>query len=169
MAFVTGSSRYGATELVFWDADSGQLGTLGGNESANRRTPVFSPDGSWIAFEQSAQIYLIRSDGQGLPVNFSTGSGQHPVWHPDGASIFFIGQDGSIYRAAVDRTSRTSVELAMRLRSFRETFGLFPSADRILLPSPELVTGAQETETATSASDSSSTLTFVINWFQELQ
>jgi Tol biopolymer transport system component len=49
--------------------------------------PVWSPDGTWLAFEAQAAsadqggVWVVQADGQGEPAHMG---GRHPVWSPDG-------------------------------------------------------------------------------------
>ncbi len=61
---------------------------------ANDTSPIFSPDGKWIAFIREAgedqQLYIIPVNGGGARklTNISTGVSD-PLWSPDGKSIAF--------------------------------------------------------------------------------
>jgi len=50
--------------------------------------PVFSPDGTRIAFERNNAIYTINVDGTGDSLFVSNGS--EPTWSPDGTRIAFV-------------------------------------------------------------------------------
>ena len=61
------------------------------------RTPAWSPDGKWIAFESNRgnseglyAIYVIKNDGTSLrritPFELNA---NHPIWSPDGKEILF--------------------------------------------------------------------------------
>jgi WD40 repeat protein len=67
------------------------------------RTPIWSPDGSLIAFFwEKHGIHVIRPDGEGLRF---VGHGWHPSWSPDGMSIVYCGTAGDesgIYIAQAD-------------------------------------------------------------------
>lgn len=98
------SNRTGTQEIFVVDADAGapiQLTRLGRRSG----TPVFSPDGEWIAFASSEDdapgaIFVMRSDGTDLrqltePPQAGTSEEKptfndgHPKWAPDGKSIVF--------------------------------------------------------------------------------
>ncbi len=73
-----------ATKLTFFSDDGGLL-----------TDPVWSPDGTQVAFERKASylgvvgVYVVRSDGTSVqPVTVTT-DGQHPTWSPDGTRIAF--------------------------------------------------------------------------------
>ncbi|UCC75982.1 MAG: PD40 domain-containing protein [Anaerolineales bacterium] len=57
--------------------------------------PVWSPDGSWIAFSTEVEgrrdIYLMHADGTGLTLVTNTEdiNGFHPNWSPDGTQLVF--------------------------------------------------------------------------------
>jgi serine/threonine-protein kinase len=59
----------------------------------NERSPVFSPDGRWIAYQSDqtghAEIYVRPYPGPGPSWKVSTGSGHQPRWSSDGRRIFF--------------------------------------------------------------------------------
>lgn len=60
------------------------------------RTPWWSPDGKWIAFEsnrsgQGYAIYVAAPDGcRIIQLTDPALEGQHPKWSPDGKSIVFV-------------------------------------------------------------------------------
>ncbi|MCZ6480142.1 MAG: protein kinase [candidate division NC10 bacterium] len=59
--------------------------------------PMFSPDGSWIAFvsDQSGQfeVYVTPYPGPGGMMQISTGGGGRPLWAPNGRELFYRVQD----------------------------------------------------------------------------
>lgn len=98
------STRTGAQEIFILDVDDPtpkQLTRLDRSSS----TPVFSPDGDWIAFASSEEggpgaIYVMRSDGsdlrqvteppqEGTSEEKPTFNDGHPKWAPDGESLVF--------------------------------------------------------------------------------
>lgn len=54
-------------------------------------SPVFSPDGTKIAFASSGQICVMKRDGTAITqLTHTTADNSHPAYSPDGASIVFI-------------------------------------------------------------------------------
>jgi TolB protein len=60
-------------------------------------SPTWSPDGKWIAFSNTQNIWAIRPDGSGLhAITKLTSNGAfEPSWSPDGTTISFSGTTGS--------------------------------------------------------------------------
>ena len=55
-------------------------------------SPVFSPDGRWIAYasNQGGPLEVwVKPYPDGAPVQVSFGGGTAPRWHPDGKQLFF--------------------------------------------------------------------------------
>jgi Tol biopolymer transport system component len=85
------SSRNGFAHVFLMQTDGANPIELGGTPLVNSLTPVWSPDGTKIAFagegDTETDIYVMSSDGRGstkLPLQ-----GSHPTWSPDGQMIAF--------------------------------------------------------------------------------
>jgi len=169
LTYISGSNIFGSTTVEVRTMSTGEVVELTDRNPANRRNPTFSADGGRVAYEEDGQIYIQSSDGLGLPLNFSTGAAWHPVWDPTGDALFFFGNGGSILRGEADQSSRSSVKMVLTLSTYREAFDIFPTGDEIINASPLLAAGMLEFSDTSLRADSSSTLTFVLNWFEELK
>jgi serine/threonine-protein kinase len=67
--------------------------------SFNERSPRFSPDGHWLAYESDetgrSEIYVQPCPGPGRKTRISTDGGGLPVWARDGRELFYRGSDGT--------------------------------------------------------------------------
>jgi serine/threonine-protein kinase len=165
--YVVGSSLYGTTGLEVRSLVTGEVTRLTERRNANRRNPIFSPDNVRIAYEEDGQVYVRNVDGSGLPLNFSTGFAWHPVWGRDSEEMYFFCCEGGLYKAIFGR-ART-VDLMLQLALMRDTYDIFPDGERALLTSPALAAGLEQERQESVRADSTETLVFTINWFQELE
>jgi Tol biopolymer transport system component len=81
-------------------------------------SPVFSPDGKWIAFHGTVrgnmEIFLCRSDGSELRnlTRHSPGVDRDPLWSPDGRFILFQSErtgEAEIYRMTAEGSEITNL------------------------------------------------------------
>lgn len=80
-----------------------------GQPGKSYTSPQLSPDGRWLLVTGSSRsekegidntdIFVIRTDGTQLTqLTYHPGNDLSPVWSPDGRSIFFLSQRGSVDR-----------------------------------------------------------------------
>ena len=81
-------------DICILDPASETIATLTGETLHDERDPVWSPDGSRLAFSasdgQNQDIYVIKIDGTGLTrITNHEARDRHPDWSPDGTEIAF--------------------------------------------------------------------------------
>lgn len=91
-------------EIVTLPAKKGDFRNLTNSPGAHDRYPVWSPDGSQIAFFSDAsgeyQLYVISQDGQGPVKKFSLpGAGFYDslAWSPDSKKLTFADNSWSLF------------------------------------------------------------------------
>ena len=64
---------------------------------ANEISPVFSPDGNWIAYSSNEtgryEVYVKPYPVTGAKYSISNDGGNEPVWAPDGNELFYRNRD----------------------------------------------------------------------------
>jgi Tol biopolymer transport system component len=117
------SSRDGDSEIYVMGADgSGQTNISNNPPSGSNATgidvgPVWSPDGSKIAFVSlrsgNNEIYVMNPDGSGVVNLTNSARDEHdPTWSPDGSHIAYVvgwGDDADIWTMRSDGTEQTNV------------------------------------------------------------
>ena len=63
------------------------------NSAAQERYPVWSPDGTWLAYASDVsgrnEVYVQKYPGPGSPLLVSTAGGEAPVWNPNGRELIY--------------------------------------------------------------------------------
>ncbi len=128
----------------------------------NERSPQFSPDGRWIAFESDEtgrfEVFVAPYPGPGRKWQLSDGGGSLPGWRRDGREIVY--RNGN-QLMSVNVTNLTPFESSrprplVALPAHTTYFAMTPSAERFLV-----VYGDGRDETARE-------MNVVLNWFTEL-
>lgn len=103
-------------EIYIMNANGGELSRLT-NDPAKDTQPVFSPDGSRIAFvserDGDKELYVMNADGTGATrLTYAPGDDYNAVWSPDGSKIAFESyRDGQpeIYVMNADGSNQVNV------------------------------------------------------------
>ena len=136
------------------------------------RNAVLSPDGRWVAYQSDAsgtfEVYVRPfPDADAALHQISTNGGTRPLWVPDGSELFYA--DGDRLLAVPVQTEPTFsrgtpmvvVEGDYRLTSIPgRRYDIDPSGERFLLVKASGGPG--------SDGRSLPSLTFVLDWFEEL-
>jgi serine/threonine-protein kinase len=86
--YLPGGSESGTLRLAVVDLEGG-VQDLPVLATPERRTPRFSPDGRFIAFDDGGQIRVFDQElGANAPLTFE-GAEIYPVWNPDGTSVTY--------------------------------------------------------------------------------
>ena len=89
------SDRDGGGHLDIWVEQTGGGGRVQVTDGDSEETdPVFSPDGSMIAFSRDGDVYLAPSLGGSA--RFVAAGGRYPAFAPDGKSVSFAAVDGRL-------------------------------------------------------------------------
>jgi serine/threonine-protein kinase len=92
----TGEALIGHREADLWvykPSATGEKWERLTSSAALERYPVWSPDGTWLAyvsnFSGSDEVYVQRYPGTGSPILVSTAGGQAPVWNRNGRELIY--------------------------------------------------------------------------------
>jgi hypothetical protein len=124
-----------------------------------------SPDGKWLADCSSEsseyRIYVVPFPGPGGKWQVSSGDGQGSFWRRDGKEILYLSADNKLMAVKVE-TSGGSFAAG-------ETHALFDSHSYGVFGRYDVSTDGQRFVVVYEGSQSSGTLTFVVNWPAELK
>jgi hypothetical protein len=117
IAYVSGVEISSSMDLFVMSLDGSSVIQLT-DDAANNRSPVFSPDGTRIAFRAERQgrrvIFVVVADGSSAPVALTDPSSDNyaPAWSPDGSHIAFVSErDGNPEIYVMNADGSSSVRL----------------------------------------------------------
>jgi uncharacterized repeat protein (TIGR01451 family) len=115
-----GSGISGTTNVYITNSDGTGQTNITSDDAMEDRQPVWSRDGSKIAFIGAGGIWVMNPDGSGKTQVTNSSSDQTPTWSPDGTRIAFGGiRNGSNFGVYVVNVDGTHLQ--------RLTFGNDPS------------------------------------------
>ena len=134
--------------------------------------PAFSPDGRWLAYMSlesgTTEVYVRPFPGPGGRWQISTGGGSYPIWSRDGRELLFKGADQRVMTVSYAGKGDSFVagkpspwsETHMMTIGIMSTWDLAPDGKRMAV----LVT-----DTGDDKQKPPTHLTFLLNFFDELQ
>jgi len=129
------------------------------------REASFSPDGKWVAYcsNESGEyrVYVVPFPGPGGKWQVSLGDGRGPLWRRDGKEIFYLSADNKLMVVKVETSGGSFAAGEARALFDSHSYGVFGRYD--------VSADGQRFVVAYDGSQSSNTLTSVVNWPAELK
>jgi eukaryotic-like serine/threonine-protein kinase len=131
----------------------------------------FSPDGRWLAYDSDEsgkqEVYVRPFPGPGGRWQVSTGGGEAPFWNNDGSELYYL-NDERVMGATISTTGEAlSIGRASLLFEYKLSRFAGSSLDHI-----EMAADGEHFVALTQSDDQLNakvhSLTFVFNWFTEL-
>jgi serine/threonine-protein kinase len=155
-----------------------KIAPIEGVQSINPTTPMFSPDGKWIAYsarnpgQVRNSLYVEPFPPTGAKYQISNDDGHHPMWSSSGKELFFIRRPGQFVVVPVISTSPSfSFGAATELRRLfattasgnisGRTYDIDRNGDRIV--------GLVYPTQIDSPSPDQNRVEIVLNWIDELK
>jgi serine/threonine-protein kinase len=163
------TSTSGMTDIVTVRLDGSSTAAAIVATPADEAVPQLSPDGRWLAYNSREsgrdEVYVRDFTGGSGRWQISTAGGAEPHWSADGTEIFYRVDDRLMRVSVSTRGSfqaNTPVKLLDGVYNLQAdsgfTYDLNRKAGRFLMMRP-----------ADAAAASPSTITVVLNWFDEVQ
>jgi serine/threonine-protein kinase len=140
---------------------------------SDERTPVFSPDGHWLAYGSNEsgtfQIYVRAFPDKGGKWQVSNGGGAYPMWSRTGKELFFETPENQMMVADYAVRGDSFAADKPRLWSEKKLAGIINVSRNVdLAPDGKRVIALMPVETP-EAQQSQSHVIFLLNFFDELQ
>jgi serine/threonine-protein kinase len=141
---------------------------------ADERSPVFSPDGRWLAYLSNEsgkyEVYVRAFPDKGGKWQISNAGGVYPVWSGNGHELFFRGDDNRIMVATYAAKADSFVPDKPRVWSDKRLadLGLIGTSNYDLAPDGKRIAALMPVETP-EAQQTQSHVIFLMNFGDELQ
>ena len=147
---------------------------FGDVRSAFATSATFSPDGQWVAYTRSAQATGTRTYVQPFPATgtqYEIGVGSHPVWSPDGSSLFSSPGPGQLRSVSVTTkpTFATGNPVPVPRASLASSALAGVGNREYDIGRNGKVVGLIETDINANTPASASQMQIVLNWTEELK
>jgi len=147
---------------------------FGDVRSAFATSATFSPDGQWVAYTVSAQATGTRTYVQPFPAigtQYEIGVGSHPVWSPDGTSLFWSPGPGQFRSVSVTTkpTFATGNPVPVPRASLASSALAGVGNREYDIGRNGKVVGLIETDINANTPASASQMQIVLNWTEELK
>jgi Tol biopolymer transport system component len=129
-----------------------------------KTTPVFSPDGRWIAYTSSdsgrSDVFISAYPGPGATIQVSSEGGTMPRWRGDGGELFYR-NGGKMMAVKIESKPAFKPDRPEELfeRSYGNGYDVTPDGKRFLMVKNLAVANAGETNQ----------LRVVVNWREDLK
>ena len=130
-------------DLWFLLLDGESTPTRFTTELRSQASPVFSPDGLWVAYDsaESGQVEVyVKAFPEGDKRIVSSGGGQRPRWSADGKELFFLSRGATMMSVDIDTRDGFSTgaqrELFTLPVSQVASFSVAPDGERFLFSLP---------------------------------
>jgi Tol biopolymer transport system component len=138
----------------------------------NERSPMFSPDGRWIAYQSDEtgryQVYVQAFPDKHGKRQISTDTGSQPSWPRDGRELFFWQYGANQHLMAATYQERGGSFLASKPRVWSEKRPVSVTSTRGYDPAPDgkRIVALMPAETTQEPHDR---VIFLLNFFDELR
>ena len=161
------------TPMILSVADKTSM-PFGDVRSAFATSATFSPDGQWVAYTVSAQATGTRTYVQPFPATgtpYEIGVGSHPVWSPDGTSLFSSPGPGQFRSVSVTTkpTFATGDPVPAQRASLASSALAGVGNREYDIGRNGKVIGLIETGVGANTPSSASQMQIVLNWTEELK